>query len=237
MAELVSCLLNGDFPIVLPDYRANQPHWNLPNGWEKNRLRAIHERIGPGDVVYECGAEEGEFPALFQLWGAGVVLFEPQPLYFPNMRAIWDANELEEPLASFVGFASTVTETLDESIHLGWPPCAFDPVTGTNHGFIELYNAADVNPQIRIDDAAVALSCPPTVLSVDVEGAEWEVLKGAEQTIREHKPLLFISIHGEYMYHGFKQYSRDLRGWIEDLGYRETLHDFAHELHAMYEPA
>jgi FkbM family methyltransferase len=233
---IVPCVLNGDFPINLPDYRANQPHWNLLSGWEKPRLRAIHERIGPGDVVYEIGSEEGEFPALFQLWGAKVVLFEPQHKYFPNMRAIWEANHLEEPLASFVGFASNATKPLGEVLHYGWPPCAHEEVTGTNHGFIELYNAAEVNPQIKIDDVA-HMTSPPTCLSVDVEGAEWEVLKGAEQTIREHHPILFVSIHPEYLWTGFRCYSRDLRDWIMGFGYREELLQYEHEAHFMYEPA
>jgi FkbM family methyltransferase len=231
---IVPCVLNGDFPINLPDYRANQPHWNREDGWEKSRLRAIHERIGPDDVVYECGAEEAEMAALFQMWGAKVVLIEPQRLVWPNMKAIWDANDLADPLASFVGFASTVTEPLDESVYLGWPPYADGEVTGTNHGFIELYNSADVNAQIRLDDL-VNIGAIPTMLSIDVEGSEWQVLKGAERILREHRPTIFLSLHPEYMFHQWGQYSRDLRGWLEDIGYRETLLEYSHECHLMYE--
>lgn len=237
MTDLVRCVLNGDFEIVLPDYRANQPHWHRPDGWEKARLRAIHERIGPGDVMYEVGAEEGEMAALFQMWGARVALFEPQRKAWPNMKAIWDANGLDEPYVSFVGFASDTTRLLDTGVIPGWPSCALGEVTGTDHGFVELYNAAEVNPQIRLDDVVALGLQPPTMISVDVEGSEWVVLKGAEQTLRTHRPTLFLSIHPEFMFHQWGQFSRDLRGWLEELGYRETLLDYFHELHIMCEPA
>lgn len=235
MTEMVKAVLNGEFEIIIPKHRADRPDWHQPQGWEKPRLKAMHERIGAGDVVYYVGAEEGEFPALCQMWGADVVLFEPNPKVWPNIKAIWDANGLSDPY-SFQGFASNATDLLDGAnvARRGFPACASEEIIG-NHGFKELYLEARNYPQIRIDDLREEFG-PPTVISFDVEGSEWQVLRGAEETLREHRPTLFASIHPEFMFHQWDEYSGDFRNWIKGFGYRETILDYQHELHCLYEP-
>jgi FkbM family methyltransferase len=241
MTEMVRALLNGEYQIVLPKHRAERPEWYTPEGWERHRLGALHWAVKsqPDPVVYYVGAEEGEMAALCQMWGAQMVLFEPNPRVWPNIRAIWEANELTPPWC-FVGFASNATdlnppngEPRREGTGI-WPDCACGPVIG-DHGFKELYQEADAFPQIRIDDLPADVP-PPTVITFDVEGSEWQVLRGAEQTIREHKPILVASIHPEFMFHQWGEYSRDFRNWIIDLGYDESFLDWQHELHTLYLP-
>lgn len=234
MTEMVKTVLNGEFEIIIPKHRADRPDWYQPSGWEKPRLKDMHERIGPGDVVYYVGAEEGEFPALCQMWGAEVYLFEPNPKVWPNIKAIWEANGLSDPV-SFSGFASNETALLGQEVRTGFPPCADEEIIGA-HGFKELYQEAENYPQVRLDDVCGQMGHqPPTVISFDVEGSEWQVLRGAEQTLREHHPTLFASIHPEFLFHQWGEYSRDLRNWIIGLGYRETYIDYAHELHTRYD--
>ena len=70
---------------------------------------------------------------------------------------------------------------------------------------------------------------------MDVEGSEWEVLKGAEETLREYHPKLWVSIHPEFLFRIYGKYQYELRKWIKDLGYTEELLDYQHELHVFYE--
>lgn len=248
-AEMVKATLNGEFKIILPKHRADRPDWYTEHGWEKVRLSTLHATIkrqtkdGLRPIVYYIGAEEGEMPALCQMWGAKVVMFEPNPLVFANIRAIWEANNLEPPAGIFVGFASNVTdehpphlhpELAKESIN-GWPACAYGDVIG-NHGFKELYQEADAFPQVRIDDYVNRTGLVPTIITFDVEGSEWQVMRGAEQTMNEHKPTIFASISPEFMFHQWGEYSRDFRNWLIDHGYDETFLAYDHELHMMYVP-
>ena len=46
-------------------------------------------------------------------------------------------------------------------------------------------------PTMRIDTLATTLP-PPTVLKIDVEGAEIEVLEGGEMTIARYRPVVLI---------------------------------------------
>jgi len=50
-------------------------------------------------------------------------------------------------------------------------------------------------PQIRLDDYVRSGARAPTVIKCDIEGAELLLLKGAAETLRKHRPALFISLH------------------------------------------
>jgi hypothetical protein len=63
------------------------------------------------------------------------------------------------------------------------------------------------------------------------------VLRGATWTLRKFKPAIFASIHPEFMFHQWGEYSRDLRDWIIKIGYQETILDYQHELHCLYLPS
>ena len=246
MVKMVDTLINGKFKIKLPEHRAARPEWYTEQGWEKKRLESMHEHIGKGDVVYYVGAELGEMPALCQMWGAEVVLYEPNHKAWPVIKAVWKANKLKRPLGLLAGFASSVEKQIpknpDKELYEGigwangkdtWPIFSQGKIVKA-HGFSELYLEADGLPQYKIDNTAKRLK-PPTAIILDVEGSEWKVLRGAEQTIRNHKPKIWLSGHPEFMFHQYKEYLTDLRNWIKAFGYKETLLDYQHEVHLFYE--
>lgn len=188
----------------------------------------MYEHLNENDVLFYIGAEEGDMAALCAMWGAKVLLFEPNEKVWPNIKAIWEANGLETPLC-FSGFASNETSADADTIDMSeWPTSADGPVIG-NHGFMELRNANA--PQIRIDDVPII----PTALTIDVEGSEWEVLRGAEKTLKKYHPKIWLSLHPEFLFDHYKEYSRDLRNWITQLGYTENFLDYQHEFHLYYE--
>jgi FkbM family methyltransferase len=235
MAEMVKCRVNGQYDIILPKHRADRPEWYTEKGWEKERMQNMRGRIDKGDVVLYVGNEEGDLSAIIASWGAKMVLAEPNPKVWPNTKVIWEANNLENPLACFVGFISSQSTYYknDEFVQNCFPACADGPVIG-DHGFMELRNHNA--PEITIDELSRIINHVPDHISIDVEGSEWEVLKGAEQTIMQHKPILWVSIHPEFMIQQYGQYSADLRNWIKDRGYSETLLAYDHECHFMYLP-
>lgn len=248
MIPMIKTILNGEFEIILPKHRADRPEWSMPEGWEKKRLQSMNKNLGKGDVVYYVGAELGEMPALCQMWGAEVVLFEPNHMAWPVIRAVWEANHLKMPLGCFAGFASNKTQLIPpnpdnvifwgkgyEIQEDGWPRYTEGDIN-TAHGFSQLYLEADALPQIKIDDAVSQFGKPPTAITFDCEGSDWEVMKGAEKTLKKYKPKIWASIHPEFMFDQFAQYSGDFRKWIRDFGYKEHILDYQHELHIYYEP-
>jgi len=235
MIEMIKCVINGEFEIVLPKHRADRPDWYQESGWEKPRLKSMHENLGKGDVMYYIGAEEGEMPALCQIWGAETVLFEPNPKVWSHFPLLWEHNNLEMPIACIPGFASDKINDLTRIYYNEWPPEA-NSIISAAHGFKELQYEADKYGQITIDSLVYDHGVkPPTAISLDVEGSEWRVLGGAVKVMAEFKPKIWLSGHPEFMMMYWKEYLYDLRNFIKGFGYKETLLDYQHEVHLFYE--
>jgi FkbM family methyltransferase len=235
MTEMKKVVVNGEFEITLPEHRAARPDWYKPHGWEKPRLKHMSENISSDDVMYYVGAEEGEFAALCQMWGAEVVLFEPNPKVWSHFPLLWSANNLELPLVCIPGFASDKINNLSRIYYNEWPPEVNDVIEAA-HGFKELYLEGDTYGQITIDSCVYDHGIkPPTAISLDVEGSEWRVLGGAEKVLREYKPKIWLSGHPEFMLQQWNESLYNLRQWIKELGYSETLLDYQHEVHLYYE--
>jgi len=231
-------LINGRWTLELPPHRAARPQWLIENGgWETERLAAMHDVITAGMTVFDIGAEEGDFPALCASWGAQVVMFEPNPLVWPNIKLIWDANGLT-PRGWFVGFASSKTDRhpqCEEPIFSepdadGWPACAYGRVIG-NHGFRNVSERSHDTPQITIDDYIESTGIAPDMLTLDVEGAELEVLRGAAKTLLARKIPVFVSIHPTFMVamHGYND--GVLHDFMTSIGYHGEHLATDHEEH------
>lgn len=229
---MVHCVLNGQYEMYLPKHRADRPEWYTKKGWEKKRLQSMYRHLGQNDTIFYIGSEEGEMPALCQMWGAKVVMFEPNDRVWANTKAIWDANELENPLATFSGFAANFTSEKAPLLLGGFPPSA-DGAIIHDHGFKELKDPADI-PQVKIDDLVEQLGIIPTALTMDVEGSEWEVLQGAEKVLNTYKPKIWLSLHPEFLFGQYGKYSYQVRRWLMDMGYEEELLDYQHEAHFYY---
>lgn len=234
MSTMIKTKLNGEFDITLPKHRADRPDWYTDEGWEKARLKGLHTAIKKGDMVYYIGAEEGEMPALCQMWGADVAMFEPNPRVWPNIKGIWEANSLEKPYLAYLGFASDRTTQEGEVLLYSWPGSADGEII-TDHGFKNLHEVDGTIPEIKVDDLVKQTKRPPKIISMDVDGGEWRVLRGAEQTIINHRPTIFLSLHPEILYEIYKEYAYELRRWLEAFGYKETLLEYRHEVHLLYE--
>lgn len=224
---MINTRINGRFDIVLPEHRSNRLEWYTEKGWEKERLNSMFENLNKDDVMFYVGAEEGDMAALCAMWCKEVVLFEPNDKVWPNIKAIWEANKLKTPYC-FSGFASSETGTYG-NLRWGFPESADGEVIG-DHGFKELIDPGDI-PQIKIDDITDIF---PTAITLDVEGSEWEVLKGAQETIKKYKPKIWLSLHPEFMFRLYGKYGYDLRKWIKDFGYKEKLLAYEHEVHLYY---
>lgn len=206
--------------------------WDRPAGWEVDRLNAMAERIGPNSRVFYIGAAEGDMPALLAGWGARMVLIEPGQRVWANIRATWVANRLPGPDWCFPGFAYDVTRNAD--LRPGWPSSAAGPIIA-DHGFRNFVERPEI-PSIRLDDLSERTGIIPTDISIDVEGAEWHVLRGAEELMRNHRPALWVSIHHMFMAH-YGEDPTDMHRWVVNRGYRGILLEWHHEQCWLYLPA
>ncbi len=249
MVEFKKVTVNGKWDIVLPAHRAARPEWYIDGGWEPERLDAEHREIttrsGDRPVVYCVGAEEGDFPNLYCNWGADVVLIEPNPKVWSNIRTTFEANNNEQHIiGSFVGFLSdSVSDATVDGLSVGsalftdnnWPDAAYLPVI-PDHGFRNLAEETDTTPQITLDILTTVLPVGPDIITIDVEGAELQVLKGAANTLDDLRPIVFVSIHEEFLRHWWNQTPDDVYDFMIEHDYAAEYLADDHETHIKFIP-
>ena len=84
----------------------------------------------------------------------------------------------------------------------------------------EAYHQTSIR-QMRLDTLAQQLNLEPDVIKIDVEGAEVGVLLGGRQTIRQHQPTIFLSVHPKQLVllgHSLAE----LENLLAQLGYAAT---------------
>lgn len=205
----------------LPDFRVDF-HAERPQ-WELGRLEDVAERLEPGMRVLDIGAEHGDFTALYRSWGANVVPVEPVPQYWPCIRSTFEANAFPPPSAWFKGFAADETHLRgDDAGADSWPVCSRGKVVA-DYGFLHLAWAPEPS-RITVDDmralpASVWGVGPPDVLMIDVEGAEWNVLSGAEKTLTSRPVLVWVSVHPTTLSEWYGRTVDDLHALMESFGY------------------
>lgn len=228
---MIETTINGRWSLKLPEHRAARPEW--ATGWEPERISSMHDHLGPGDVVYDVGAEEGDMPGLWASWGCQVGMFEPNARVWPNIRVIWEGNELPPPLFAFPGFAADHDSPQLDYGAGGWPDSAYGPVIG-DHGFCNLCERPDIQ-RVSIDTMSKR-HAPPTGITIDVEGAELRVLTGARRTLQNHRPRVWVSIHPQFMDDTHGDTPEELQAFMSELGYEAEHLATDHEEHWLFSP-
>jgi len=161
--------------------------------------------VRPGAVVVEVGANIGAHTvALSRMTGpeGEVHAFEPQRIVFQTLCANLALNQCMNVFAHQAGVGAA-------SGSIVVPPT--DPATPTNFGGISLRagGAGERVPLVTLDELGLR-ACH--FLKADVEGMEFDVLKGGEQMIYQFRPVMFVENDRE-------ERSEALLQLIMDLGY------------------
>jgi FkbM family methyltransferase len=182
--------------------------------WEKKATQYISKKIQPGMHVLDVGASTGYYTLLFsKLVGetGRVLSFEPIPVAKKYVDTNIDINHLKNvDTFGFALFDKKGTACLADPLRND----KIDPDKKTAAGhdimvemvvFDELIKELKLN---RID-----------MVKLDVEGAELNVLKGMEKTLKKDKPGLLIEIH-PYLLESFHYTYNDLLRYLSLLGYQ-----------------
>lgn len=215
--------------------------------YDKATFDVVRTKLLQGDLVYDVGAYDAITSVIVSeiVGPSNVVVIEPAEMNWGTIRAYWSENTSGPPRATFAGFLSdtdTSEAVKDLVFKSAYPPEAdwYPPSDFEEHSNFRLLNdrgkLAEVTklPQMRLD-TMVSVVGPPRGVLVDVEGAEFLVLRGAEQTIIKHHPIFWISIHPKFMVDRFGHSPDVLHRYMKNLGYTSTLIADDHEQHWMFE--
>ena len=81
---------------------------------------------------------------------------------------------------------------------------------------------------LTVDALVESLRLRPTFVKIDVEGAEFSVMRGMERTARVHRPTVLLELHRQMLPGGVSEDT--VTAWFEKRGYRRTDIDASHLL-------
>ena len=156
--------------------------------WHRNFIRGLGE-VYRG-TVYDVGAHFGSYSRLALDRGAYVIAVEPAPFCVPALIRL----EAEYP-GRFVHVAAAVGSTPSRRVlHMPRPmsgePAGRSTSSSLDSSFVHSHNKSDPDyyqDQIEVDvvtlDGLFERFGPPSIVKVDVEGYELEVLKGLSRRV------------------------------------------------------
>lgn len=235
-----SVKINGRWDLMLPEYRCFR---FLAGDHEKERLASMALNIAPDDRILDIGSEDGDLSCLLSTFASAGLMFlcEAEPLGWAAAKQTFAANSRPDPEFTYSGYVIdqyTPSYPPGQCWQEGWPDfsLAQGEIRG-DHPMALDHRHWDEPATESVDGLLVDTLFEPTVINIDIEGAEMLALHGAEKALQQpRRPLVWVSIHPHLIrnYGGFS--SGDLINYMERLDYRAIHLADDHEAHWMFEP-
>lgn len=169
----------------------------LPDSpYEPGPINYVSRTLSPGDVFFDIGAHVGYYSIVAAASGASVVAVEPQ--LFLQLQILRNAalNRFRRVTAlhSAVGAQDGLTPLPRRSTTPGFSVHRFSgriPSIGLASGRI------DVAPSLTLDTIMRDLESAPSLIKIDAEGAESNILRGATDVIRLRRTRWLIEVHSD----------------------------------------
>jgi FkbM family methyltransferase len=172
-----------------------------------------------GHVVLDVGANRGHYAMFFsrKVGRAGrVYAFEPVPASAGALRAHCAGRGNVEVIQCALSDESGRT-----CIYVPGDDLQQASLTHQAEGSWKRCNRVDRHEIDALTLDAWADRCAPArvdFIKLDVEGAEYKVLRGGRETIRRHRPLLYLEVFRDWM-RAFGNDLHDLARVLDALGY------------------
>lgn len=198
---------------------------------EPTSYRAFIDELRPDSVVLDIGAHIGTYAMLAaaRVRPPGrVIAYEPhaRTREFLRRHLRWNRG----------GEQATVRE-----VCCGATPGRADfyclpGQSEGNNGLVPVPGFERQSAEVTtVDEEMRVLGCEPTLIKIDVEGAEWDVLKGAAGVLARSRPVLLLSLHPPALaQQGLTP--EGLLAWLGERGYDCRVIDQDYEIHVLAKP-
>ncbi|NRA97711.1 MAG: FkbM family methyltransferase [Planctomycetes bacterium] len=180
--------------------------------WEKTVTKRILDQIQPHSVALDVGAHIGTHSILMGQavgpWGR-VYAFEPQRKLFRELVQNLRLNGLDNVVPLRYALGTGPARIIEMNV-----------ATESNEGGTAVGTGGDPAELRSLDDFRFE---DVSLIKIDVEGFEMEVLRGALETISRSRPVLIIEIHGANGTADQQARYRATQDYVRGLGYRPVL--------------
>ena len=165
--------------------------------YEAENYNFLKEYVKPGIDVIDIGAHLGLFSTFCSKLNKGegkIVCFEPTPGTFAILQQTLKLNHCHNVTAVQAAVSS----------ENGMATFYVSHTAGCNSNSLlknrdeKQLSAYDVK-LMTIDSITSTYSLQPSLIKIDVEGAELDALKGGIETFKRFKPVLILGLHPEFI--------------------------------------
>jgi FkbM family methyltransferase len=193
------------------------------NALEPQQSAAMVRTLGTGQVFFDIGANVGYYSILAsRLVGpqGRVVAFEPVVRNLSFLYRHIVLNKARNVLALTMACADNVAIA---AFSAGANYAEGHLLADRDGSEAGTAKAVSIVPMATVDAIVKQLGVSPNVIKIDVEGAEYLVLKGAHATLLEARPSIFLSVHSESLRATCLEHLRGLGYTHEELAPNEFL--------------
>lgn len=167
--------------------------------YELEMLSDMRTRVQQGDFVIDVGANIGNHTFYLAACGCDVLAFEPNPQLVAALHASIELNDW-----------SARVSICDVGLGKESNTARFAEENRSNMGAMRLQTGAGELKIVTLD--SLKLNRKPTLLKIDVEGMELDVLLGGERLITESRPLIYVECLDQNEF-------RSVFNWLSERGY------------------
>lgn len=219
------------------EFWLNEPlaSWDVYDYWEFARVKSMQQHLKKGDILFDIGTELGWCNLAYaaMVGPSKMVLIEPTPEFWPNIKALWEKNFVVPPLACYSGLFSDKTTHGAVLLKQTFPPESNGDLLDHN-SYKYIHEHGNVIPQITLDDYVGATGIIPNALTIDTEGSELLILKGAEKTLTNNEVKVWVSEHDQLAEQNYGVKKGELQEYMKSLGYVGQFLGEDHETHKLY---
>ncbi len=175
--------------------------------YEQKFAERMAATVPQDGVVYDIGAWHGFFSGVFIANGAKQVhVFEPLPDNAARIEKMITLNPGKKIILHPIAIADR-----DTDMELLIMPASSMAKLEASPFQNTLVPNNRLRVQVRSIDSLIASGEiePPTMMKIDVEGAELHVLQGATETLKSFRPLIFAEIHSSNLLEHCTKYLND----------------------------
>ncbi|MBX9924590.1 MAG: FkbM family methyltransferase [Rhabdochlamydiaceae bacterium] len=173
------------------------------NMWERNIAEVLKAYVKEGSIAIDVGGHVGTHTlTLSRLVGpkGAVHVFEPQIKLFPELVINMALNKCSNVIAhrKALGSESKIACMINSE--------------AANEGMCHIYEASDMGQKVPMEKLDHLQLNNISLIKMDVEGFEEEVLEGAKETITRNKPVMVIEITSD-----LERVQSKIRNWGYDI--------------------